>query len=172
MNWIFFPKTDSVPNDLLDVVNVFEKVSSKIDSTKNDVNEKRLWSDDVLRIIEPGLLKKGFQVEKSKKKVDKVRIPVLFGGQGVEELAFEADAYNKDTKVVIEVEGGRAVTNYQFLKDIFQASMMVKTDYLVLGVRRLYKGRNDFEVVSKFLDTIYLTQKIKLDLKGILLIGY
>ena len=101
MNWIFFPKTDSVPNDLLDVVNVFEKVSSKIDSTKNDVNEKRLWSDDVLRIIEPGLLKKGFQVEKSKKKVDKVRIPVLFGGQGVEELAFEADAYNKDTKVVI-----------------------------------------------------------------------
>ena len=59
-----------------------------------------------------------------------------------------------------------------FLKDLFQASMMVETDYLVLAVRELYNNRNDYEVVSKFLDAIYLTKKVKLDLKGVLLVGY
>ena len=99
-------------------------------------------------------------------------MPVLYGNLGKAKLTFEADAYNEEFKTVIEVEAGRAVINYQFLKDIFQASMMVETDYLVLAVRNLYKGRNDFEVVSNFLETIYLTNKIKLDLKGILLVGY
>ena len=55
---------------------------------------------------------------------------ILGGG----ELTFEADAYHKKYKTVIEVEAGRALVNYQFLKDIFQASMMVDTDYLVLAV--------------------------------------
>ena len=50
--------------------------------------------------------------------------------------------------------------------------MMVETDYLVLAVRVSYSNRNDYEVIHKFLDSIYLTNKIKLDLKGILLIGY
>ena len=172
MNWIFFPKTNPPPKELLEVVKVFEKVSNQIDSTKNDTNELRLSSDEVLHILEPGLKEIGFKVEKSKKAIDKVRIPVLFGDQGNEQLAFEADAYNEKSKVVIEVEAGRAVTNYQFLKDLFQASMMVETDYLVLAVRVSYSNRNDYEVIHKFLDSIYLTNKIKLDLKGILLIGY
>ncbi len=172
MNWIFFPKTNPPQKELLEVVKVFEKVSNQIDSTKNDTNELRLSSDEVLHILEPGLKEIGFKVEKSKKAIDKVRIPVLFGDQGNEQLAFEADAYNEKSKIVIEVEAGRAVTNYQFLKDLFQASMMVETDYLVLAVRVSYSNRNDYEVIHKFLDSIYLTNKIKLDLKGILLIGY
>ena len=172
MNWIFFPKTNPLPNELLETVKIFEEVANQIDSTKNDNNALRLASDEVLHILEPGLTEIGFKVEKSKKAKDKVRIPVLFGDKSSEQLAFEADAYNKDSKIVIEVEAGRAVTNYQFLKDLFQASMMVETDYLVLAVRELYKNRNDYEVVSKFLDAIYLTKKVKLDLKGVLLVGY
>ena len=172
MNWIFFPKTNPLPNELLETLKVFEEVANQIDSTKNDTNALRLASDKVLHILEPGLTEIGFKVEKSKKAKDKVRIPVLFGDKSSEQLAFEADAYNKDSKIVIEVEAGRAVTNYQFLKDLFQASMMVETDYLVLAVRELYKNRNDYEVVSKFLDAIYLTKKVKLDLKGVLLVGY
>ena len=172
MNWIFFPKTNPLPNELLETVKVFEKVANQIDSTKNDTTTLRLASDKVLHILEPGFTEIGFKVEKSKKAKDKVRIPVLFGDKSSEQLAFEADAYNKDTKIVIEVEAGRAVTNYQFLKDLFQASMMVETDYLVLAVRQRYNNRNDYEVVSKFLDAIYLTKKVKLDLKGVLLVGY
>ena len=172
MNWIFFPKTNPLPNELLETVKIFEEVANQIDSTKNDTTALRLASDKVLHILEPRLTEIGFRVEKSKKAKDKVRIPVLFGDKSSEQLAFEADAYNKDSKIVIEVEAGRAVTNYQFLKDLFQASMMVETDYLVLAVRELYNNRNDYEVVSKFLDAIYLTKKVKLDLKGVLLVGY
>ena len=96
----------------------------------------------------------------------------MYGTNGSEELAFEADAYSAKLKTVVEVEAGRALTNYQFLKDVFQASMMIETDYLVLAVRRCYRGRNDFDEIKKFIETIYLTNRIQLDLKGILLIGY
>ena len=96
----------------------------------------------------------------------------MYGNLGKETLTFEADAYNEEFKTVIEVEAGRAVVNFQFLKDIFQASMMVDTEYLILAVRNLYKDSNDFKTVSNYLETIYLTNKIELDLKGISLVGY
>ena len=58
----------------------------------------------------------------------------MFGNSGKRELTFEADAYHKKYQTVIEIEAGRALVNYQFLKDIFQASMMVETNYLVLAL--------------------------------------
>ena len=172
MNWIFFPKHKQAPEHLLKVTEVFQKSFWRIDSCKNDTNKKRLKSDQVLKIIENRLKKLGYSVEKSKKKEEKIRRPVLYGTNGSEELAFEADAYSAKLKTVVEVEAGRALTNYQFLKDAFQASMMIETDYLVLAVRRCYRGRNDFDEIKKFIETIYLTNRIQLDLKGILLVGY
>ena len=149
-----------------------EDYSEEIDSTKNDNNDDRLSSDKVLSILEGKFTALGYRVEKSKKSIDKVRIPVLYGELGKEELAFEADAFHKEWKTVIEVEAGRAFLNYQFLKDIFQASMMMDTNYLILAVRNLYKGKNDFSKIKSFIEVIYLTNKIKLDLKGIILVGY
>ena len=172
MEWVYFPKTEPIPEPLSDTVAAFHRHHSQIDSRRNDNNEERLKSDEVLAILSPSLEQLGFDVEKSKRKADKIRIPVLYGVQGREDLCFEADAYCTASKTVVEVEAGRAVVNYQFLKDIFQASMMVNTDYLILAVRNLYKGSNDFEKVLKYLETIYLTNKIKFELKGIVLIGY
>ena len=172
MEWVYFPKTEPIPDALRDAVFAFHKHHSEIDSRLNDTNEERLKSDDVLAIVAPSLESLGFAVERGKKEVDKIRIPVLYGVQGREELWFEADAYCATSKTVVEVEAGRAVVNYQFLKDIFEASMMVDTDYLILAVRSCYQGRNDFEKIMKYLETIYLTNKLGLDLKGIVLIGY
>lgn len=172
MNWIFFPRTESVPDFINKTLGVFEKYSREIDSTKNDNDKDRLTSNMVLSKIERSLTDIGYKVETSKKKNDKVRIPVLYGENGKEELAFEADAYHKEWRTVIEVEAGRAFINYQFLKDIFQASMMMETDYIILAVRNLYLGKNDYEKIQKFIEVIYLTNKIKLDLKGIILVGY
>ena len=172
IDWIFYPKNNLIPDLLLSTVDVFEQNINKIDSTENDNNLNRLKSDEVLSVISNGLEELSYQVEKSKKAIDKIRIPVMFGKGGVEELAFEADAYHPEFKTVVEVEAGRAVINYQFLKDIFQASMMLNTDYLILAVRKSYRAQNDFEKINSFLEAMYLTNKIKLDLKGILLIGY
>lgn len=150
----------------------FEKNSTDISSDINDSNETRLKSDEVLRIISKDLINIGYKVEISKKGKDIKRVPVLYGVNGGQMLSFEADAYNYNTRTVIEVEAGRALTNYQFLKDIFQASMMIETDYLVIAVRQLYRGNNDFENISKFIETMFITNRIKLSLEGILLIGY
>ena len=73
---------------------------------------------------------------------------------------------------MLEVEAGRAVVNYQFLKDIFQACMMHRVEYLVLAVRNDYRGHDDFQVVRTFLETLYISNRLILPLQGIMLIGY
>lgn len=113
-----------------------------------------------------------YSVEKSKKESDKIKVPVLFGRNGRTELYFEADAYNSVLKTVIEVEAGRAVDNFQFLKDLFQASMMHDVEYLCIAVRNFYRKQKDFAKVTQFFDTLYASNRLSLPLKGILIIGY
>ena len=85
---------------------------------------------------------------------------------------FEADCYNQDAKVVIEIEAARAVSNYQFLKDIFQACIMHDVDYLTIAVRKIYRTQKEFDMVITFMDTLYASNRLRLPLKGILVIGY
>ena len=86
--------------------------------------------------------------------------------------SFNADALSSDGKIVIEVEAGRAVANNQFLKDIFQACMMFKVEYLIIAVRNDYRGSDDFLKIYTFLETLYISSRLHLPLNGILLIGY
>jgi hypothetical protein len=129
-------------------------------------------SNVVLEIIRTQLEELDFQIEKSKRTNDKIKVPVLFGQNGKLEKYFDADGYNKANKTVIEVEAGRAVTNYQFLKDLFQACMMYEVDYLVIAVRKYYRGNPDFQNVITFFDTLYASGRLQLPLKGILIVGY
>ena len=150
------------------VVSVFEAISDSIDSQTHN----RLVSNEVLRLSADGLESVGFQVERGKKKTEKINIPVLFGRNGKVEKSFEADALHEEERFVIEVEAGRAVTNYQFLKDLFQATMMTEVDYLCIAVRNIYRNSKDFEKVFAFFDTLYKSNRVNLPLKGILIIGY
>ena len=114
----------------------------------------------------------GFSVEKSKRAEDKIHVPVLFGLNGQTQLAFDADAYHEDAKYVVEVEAGRAVVNYQFLKDFFEACAMYDAEYLCIAVRNTYRGKKDFETLCSFFDVLYSTNRLVLPLKGLLIIGY
>jgi len=185
LNWYFYPLTTEIPEFLAKTVRVFEDNFNKIDSYTqlekfDQGHKKQMDSNDVLKILEPDLEAIGYKVERSKKNEDKIRVTVKYGSKGVEDLSFEADAYSKEQKVVVEVEAGRAWSNNQFLKDIFEASMMIDTDYLVLAVKNIYRRSannpksnfEDFSQINKFIETIYLTGNIQLRLKGILLIGY
>ena len=180
INWSYFPKTDPIPNELEKVISVFEKNFKEIDTTKDEEKiskgikdkDQRLQSDDILKIVEKDLQDLNFKIETDKKKSNKIRVPVLFGHQGKTAQAFEVDGWHEENKIVLEIERGRAFVNNQFLKDIFEVSVMVNVDYLVLAVSNLYKGSNDFEKICVWLETIYVTNRIKLSLKGILLIGY
>ena len=45
-------------------------------------------------------------------------------------------------------------------------------DYLVIGVRKIYRQSKDFDKVTSFFETMYVSNRIGLPLKGILVIGY
>ncbi|MHB1119900.1 MAG: hypothetical protein ACYC11_07540, partial [Bellilinea sp.] len=85
---------------------------------------------------------------------------------------FDADGYHQAECFVIEVEAGRAVSNYQFLKDLFQACMMNEVKYLAIAVRNIYRSSRDYEKLQTFFETLYASQRLELPLKGILIIGY
>lgn len=163
----FFPRSIGVVKPIEDVLKAFKKVECDIDSKTN--NKK---SDDVLAAVEPYLTELKYNVEKDKSNKGKIDVPVLFGTNNTIDKSFYADAISCDGKIVIEVEAGRATENNQFLKDIFEASMMFEVEYLILAVRNTYRGHDDFERIYTFLETMYISNRIKLPLKGILLIGY
>src|SRR6266487_3775313 len=164
VDWQYYPAYDRPPMKLEKIIELFE---SNYDLIRSD--RHNLVSDSVLKILRTPLEQEGFVVEKGKGISERLRVPVLFGRNGRIEKAFEADAYHREMKIVVEVEAGRAVTNFQFLKDIFEACVMADVDYLVIGVRKNYKGKKDFEIVTaKFLDSLYANPRLKLPIKGIL----
>ena len=167
INWMYFPKNHKADNVSVQIVRVFENAASKIDSAVHNHN-----SNTVLSFVRADLENAGFVVEKGKRAEDKIHIPVLYGMNGQAQLAFEADAYHFGSKYVIEVEAGRAVTNYQFLKDFFEACMMSDSEYLCIAVRNTYRKHKDFEFLCNFFDVLFLSNRVAIPLKGILVIGY
>ena len=167
INYQLFPRSLGIGGKLQCVIDVFKTVDAKKSSA-------HLVSNDMLALVRPGLEALGFIVETGKKKKDMIIVPVLFGENGTIDKSFYADALNVDEKIVIEVESGRAVSNNQFLKDIFQACMMLNIEHLVIAVLNEYvvtvNGKptisHDFQTVKTFLETLYVP------LKSILLIGY
>ena len=47
-----------------------------------------------------------------------------------------------------------------------------RVEFLVLGVRQNYQEMENFKQVNVFLETLYISNRLHLLLKGILLIGY
>ena len=163
----FFPRSQGVRQEIRNVIRCFENIADKISSQTH-----HLSSNEVLAAVKEGLQQIGFAVETGKGAAQKINVPVLFGLNNRIDKCFHADALSSDGRIVVEVEAGRAVDNNQFLKDIFQACMMHGVEYLVLAVRNTYRGKQDFENVFAFLETLYLSNRLQLPLKGILLIGY
>ena len=167
ITWQYFPKSDPAPDLATGVIRVFEAESAQFDSS-----EHKLPSDEVLAHVRPGLQGLGFAVETGKKAREKIHVPVLFGRAGQPEKSFEADAWHEEEKFVLEVEAGRGVTNYQFLKDLFQACMMQDVEYLAIAVRNNYRGSDNFETMVQFFETLYASNRLRLPLRGVLAIGY
>jgi len=163
----FFPRSQGISRDIQSVISSFQLEYEKIKSP--DFN---LSSNEVLEIVRPHLEKLGYTCETGKTKEKKISVPVLFGYDNKIDKAFNADAVSNDGKIVIEIEAGRATENNQFLKDIFQACMMFEVEYLVIVVRKVYRKHKDFEIIHTFLETLYISNRLHLPLKGILLIGY
>ena len=175
INYQFFPRSHGVTPEIKAIIDCFKMIEPQLEN--EDVHRT---SNDVLALVRPHLESIGFAVETGKGKEEKIDVPVLFGENNEVDKSFFADALSADGKIVIEVEAGRAVKNNQFLKDIFQACMMFEVEYLVIAVLNEYKynsggkltiGR-DYQEIKTFLETLYVSNRLRLPLKGILLIGY
>ncbi len=163
----FFPRSIGVNQEIERIIAAFVACNDLIESPKFTYS-----SNEVLEILKEHLLKIPMKVESGKNRGSKISIPVLFGLNNTIDKSFDADAVTVDGKIVLEVEAGRAVVNYQFLKDIFQACMMHGVDYLALAVRNDYRGHDDFKKIHVFLETLYISSRLNLPLKGVILIGY
>ncbi len=164
IHYQYFPKTKKMPEHLNDIISVFTGIADDIDSTQHH------WkSNEVLKKVSPGLKSLSFVTEPAD---STIKVPVLFGRNNSIEKFFAADAFNAETHTVLEVEAGRAYTNNQFLKDLFQACMMHDTRFLAIAVRNEYNGNKDFEKIFQFFDTLYQSDRLQLPLEGVLLIGY
>ncbi len=100
----------------------------------------------------------------------------MFGKDGSISVYYEVDAYNDETKTLIEVEAGRATDNNQWLKDLMEAFLIYDARHLVIAVKLKYtktnKIKEDFKEVCDFMEAIYSSDRIKVPLEGILIIGY
>lgn len=167
IRWQYYPKSEFPPQHLVDVTEAFNRNLAVIDS-----NHNTLSSNQVLAAIQSDLESLGFVVESGKKRDDLIEVPVLFGLNGQVEKTFHADALHVERGTVLEVEAGRAVDNNEFLKDLFQACMMQNIEYLIIAVRNLYRGNDDFAKVMIFFDTMHASGRLQLPLKGIMIVGY
>lgn len=162
-----FPRSNGLTQEISNVIMCFEKHYDKINSEYHNLS-----SNDVLRILTKDLQHLGFYVETGKSSSEKIKVPVLYSYNNKIDKFFDADALSSDGKIVIEVEAGRAYRNNQFLKDIFQACMMQSVEYLIIAVRNDYKNTDDFKAIYQFIETLYISNRLQLPLKGIVLIGY
>jgi hypothetical protein len=88
--WKYYPPRERAPEWVADVLAVFASVQDELDS----LVITGTTSDIALGMLRPGLIGLGFDVEAGKKKIEKIRRPVLFGEMGAEELAYEVDAFH------------------------------------------------------------------------------
>ena len=167
LKYQLFPRSVGITGQIEQVINCFERAYEQIKSPENE-----LKSNEVLDVLRPYLEDIAFTVETGKARGQKIPVPVLFGLNNTVDQSFNADGISNDGKIVLEVEAGRAYANFAFLKDVFQASMMYGVEFLILAVRNDYRGNNDFEKVYTFLETLYISNRLVLPLKGIILIGY
>ncbi|MGH2797420.1 MAG: hypothetical protein ACRDM0_07040 [Thermoleophilaceae bacterium] len=170
--WKFYPVRLPAPKWAPGVLKTFTTARSKIDSAEL----RGVSSDTALAAVRPGLRKLGFTVEHGKTTADKIWRPVLFGENGEPVVAYEVDGFHQRERIVLEVEAGRGAANNADYRDLVRASLMVDTDYLVLAMMQEYRAgkqvTRSYEQTRKRLDAVYASDRLKLPLKGVLLIGY
>lgn len=132
---MYYPSSTSPPPWVHDLVDLVASLRDDLDSSSHS----GLTSDKVLLHLRAGLELLGYTVEISKRRVDKVRRPVLFGEGGSERVAYEVDAVHDDLGVLLEVEAGRGAMGNAVYRDLIRTSLIVGARYLALGVMQQYR---------------------------------
>lgn len=167
--WKSYPVNLPAPPWTEDVLACFRKVRKDIDSTKNH----GVSSNDALAAVSPGLQAMGFEIEQGP---DRISRPVLFEENGEVAIEYHVDGFHPDHGAVLEVEAGRGAANNADYRDLIRASLMVDSQYLILAMMVEYHAGSQttrsYNNTRKRIDAIYASDRLRLPLDGILLIGY
>lgn len=175
-SWTYYPSRSPAPHWVNDFVDVVAAAQETIDSR----NAEGLTSDKVLAVLRPGLENLGYTVESGKRAENKIHLPVLFGRQGAEVVAYEVDAVHRELGVVVEIEAGRGARGNAVYRDLVRASLIVGARFLVIGVMLEYRINSgdklvhvrSYEDSAKQMDAIYASGRLGLPFEGLLLFGY
>ncbi len=171
-SWKFYPSRSPAPDWVEDVLGCFREVRHAIDSRE----QSGVSSDSVLAHIRPTLEGVGFLVERGKTVAEKITRPVLFGDDGKAVVAYDVDAFHSGHGVVLEVEAGRGAANNADYRDLVRASLMVDAKFLILAMMLEYRSGaqtwRSYERTRDRIDAIYASDRLRLPLEGLLLIGY
>ena len=171
-----FPRTQTPPAFIAQVMDVFERHSAEIGTAQLD---KGLTSDQALAVLRADLVGVGFDVEASKREKDKIKRPVFFGENAQPDLQYEVDAWHPKWRAGLEVEAGRAWMDNAVYRDLIQAVVMVEMDHLLLAVPQAYKyitrGRatvsRDYENTISVAEALYGHSRITMPF-SLCVIGY
>lgn len=170
--WKFYPSATEPPVWVSPVVAAFAAVRAQIDSRVN----VGVRSDAALAALRPALVRQGFEIEAGKTRAGTIRRPVLFGEVGRPVVAYDVDGFHPQHEIVLEVEAGRGAANNADYRDLIRASLMVDARYLVLAMMLHYGGGGpavkSYDRSRDRIDAIYASERLKLPLDGILLVGY
>jgi hypothetical protein len=179
-DWQYYPKNRRPDKWVTDLLGVVASARPDIDTA---VNRGSVRSDSILAYLRPGLVALDYTVEASKKKVDKVIRPVLFGPQGSEDVHYEVDAMHDLLGIVLEIEAGRGARANAVYRDLIRASLIVEARFFAIGVMRTYRharkakpeGTEEVqgyrETIAQ-LDAIYASRRLALPFDGVLVFGY
>lgn len=171
-----FPRTQTPPSFIHDLVAVFERHASEIDT---EVLEKGLTSDEALAVLRIDLSALGFHVEAGKRTTEKIKRPVFYGENAQPNLQYEVDAWQPEWRAGLEVEAGRAWMGNAIYRDLIQALVMVDMDYLILAVAKSYRYRTggrvtvsrDYDNTVAVADALYGHSRITMPF-SLCVIGY
>lgn len=176
-SWMYYPSNTSYPQWVRDLTSSVEALTAILDTESEASNPLR--SDAVLAELRPTLEALGYTVESGKKRLEKIRKPVLFGENGAARVSYEVDAFHEQLGVAVEVEAGRGASNNADYRDILRTSLLLDANYLALFMPKIYKhGVNPTTQIRAYqntknqLDAVYASQRLTLPFIGVLLIGY
>ena len=165
-------QTSHAPEWAHGVLKTFTAARRTIDSAEH----RGVSSDTALAAVRPGLRELGLTVSAASALSDKIWRPVLFGENGEPVVAYEVDGFHEQERIVLESRGRAGSGQQRRLQDLVRAGLMVDTDYLVMAMMQEYRAgkqvTRSYEQTRKRLDAVYASDRLKLPLKGVLLIGY
>ena len=125
-----YPRTEPPPPFAEDITAVFRHHADAISFGA----AAELTAHQILEILREDLEELGFDVEKGKRKDDKIGRPVFFGDGGRPTLELEVDAYHPGWKCELEIEARPASIGTAVYRSIVQAMVIAEVNTLVIAV--------------------------------------